>query len=176
MSDETTDRLQQLQGELASILTERLGALTTAVRATEAAGRRILSAELDIARHADDRARLEGELSALEAELDVARGRSAGLRAAAAERLAQTEAERQELVRLEAEVREADAEAERFRRRVGLLTAEADAIRDENAALKTKVRTLEENIQQLRAIKAEMMASLTEMTAQMSAISGERSA
>jgi hypothetical protein len=46
MSDETTDRLTQLQAELNAVLAERLAALTAAVRATEATSRRLLGAAL----------------------------------------------------------------------------------------------------------------------------------
>lgn len=174
MSDETTDRLTQLQAELNAILAERLAALTAAVRGTEATSRRILGAELELARHQDDKARLDAELHALSAELGAARDRTAAVRAEAEATAARAATQRAELERIEADIREADAEAERNRRRVSALQAEAESIRDENTALKTKVRTLEENIQQLRAIKAEMMASLTELTAQMSTLSSER--
>ena len=50
-----SDRLQALQGELQSVLDERMGELRAAIENAESATKAIVSAELEIARNQADR-------------------------------------------------------------------------------------------------------------------------
>jgi chromosome segregation ATPase len=167
MSDATADRLQEIQGELASILEARLGELTHALRSTEGTTRRIIGAEIEIERHRSGRDALEAELRGLSAEVEAARASAEQVRANHAQLFDERDVLRAEVERLEREVREADAEAERTRQRVAALTDEAEMLRNENISLKTKMKTLEENITRLRRLKEELASSISGLTSQM---------
>ncbi|MEC8423281.1 MAG: hypothetical protein VX000_05860, partial [Myxococcota bacterium] len=52
------------------------------------------------------------------------------------------------------------------------LEAEQDELRSENASLKTKLKTLEENISRMQRLKEELMSSISGLTAQMSGLAG----
>ena len=172
MSDPTTERLQAIQSELAGILEERLSALNEAMRGTEALTRRIVSAELEIERHASRRESLEAEVGELEAAAKADLEGSAGMRARHAELVAERQAIASETERLEEEVTEAGRELERTRGRVTQLEAEAEALRSENANEKAKLKTLEENIARMRRLKEELMSSISGLTQQMTGLAG----
>lgn len=167
MSDATADRLQEIQGELASILEARLGELTRTLRSTEGITRRIIGAEIEIERHRAGRDALEAELKSLSAEVDTAREGAERVRQQHAQLFDERDGLRGEVERLEREVREADAEAERTRQRVSVLTDEAEMLRTENISAKTKMKTLEENIARLRRLKEELESSISGLTSQL---------
>lgn len=172
MSDDSGSRLAAIQGELASILESRLNELNQAVAGTEAATRRILAAELEIERHRAGGARHEEQIAALETELAETRVRAQEVREQHGEMLSARDKAREDLVRLEREVRDADSEVEKTRERVKGMENEAGTLRTENAALKTKLRTLEENISRMKRLKEELMHSISGLTQQMSGLAG----
>lgn len=171
-SDASTDRLSQLQAELAQILEARLATVHTALQQTERTTRRIIAAELDIERSRSTQARLQAELKRLEAEVSGHAQERAAIESRHAEVQAQRDGQLEELARMEADVREADANTERTRRKLRSLEDEADSLREENANLKTKLRTIEENIARMRSLREEIMNSISEQTNQMKGLAG----
>lgn len=172
MSDETTARLEKIQAELATILEARLQELNLVLASTEQVARRIIAAEMEVERHRGAGARHQEQVATLEAEVAEARGNAQEIRERHAAMLSERDRAREDLGRLEREVREADGEVEQTRERVKLLDGEAAALRGENAALKTKLRTLEENIARMKRLKEELMSSITGLTQQMSGLTG----
>jgi chromosome segregation ATPase len=171
MSDPTTDRLSQIQAELAQLLEERLSQLQSALRSTEHTARRVLSAEMDLARIAADREHHERELAALEAELGQARSRAADARRSHLDLVAARDQQRAELDRLERDVRAVDADAAQVRQRVAALQSEGEALREENNSLKVKLKTLEENVGRMKSLRQELMSSISALTAEARATS-----
>ena len=171
-SASSTDRLEQIQHELAAILEERLGSLATVLRASESITRRIVATEMEIERHTQDRSRLEAELATLRAAADTYGSQSQRLLDEHSELLAFRDEQRASVARLEAEVREADGENERARRRMSQLEEEASALREDNADLKMKLRTIEENIARMKALREEIMSSISGQTAHMKRLAG----
>jgi len=172
MSDPTTERLEAIQSELAGILEERLSALNQAMRGTETFTRRIVSAELEIERHAARRESLEAEVVELEAAAKADIEGTADIRSRHAELTAERQRIANETERLEEEVAEAGQQLGRTRGRVTQLEAEAETLRSENAALKAKLKTLEENIARMRRLKEELMSSISGLTQQMTGLAG----
>ena len=62
MTTDSTDRLDTLQNELASLLEARLGDLSRILHRKEVTTRRIVATEMEIKRHESDVVRMEGEL------------------------------------------------------------------------------------------------------------------
>ena len=167
MSDETGKRLLSIQQELASILEARLAELTEAMKQTELVTRRIVAAEVELDRHTGTRTQLAAELAGLEQDTQDARARADEIRGAHGVRLRERDVARGELERLEREVREVDAEVEQNRQRARDLEATSETLRRENAALKTRLKTLEENVARMRQLQKELMASMSDVTQQM---------
>lgn len=172
MSDPTTDRLLSIQTELQQILEARLSALAQAMRQSESVTRRIVAAELEIERHRGTAEQLDAETASLQAEVEGARERTASVRERHGALVAERDRHRAEVNRIEAEVRDADAEVEGTRQRVEALEHEAEALRSENASLKTKLKTLEENVTRMRKLKQELMSSISGLTQEMTGLAG----
>jgi len=171
-SSQPTDRLDQIQQELASILEERLGALSAALQQNEATTRRIVAAEMEMQRHSRDHARMASELTRLESEAAEFASRREEMETRHAGVLADRDAKRTELERMEEVVRTADAANAKDRRRLAELEDEASALRQENADLKTKLRTIEENIARMKALRDEIMNSISGQTHHMKRLAG----
>ena len=172
MNDVTTDRLKEIQSELAAILEARLAALTESMRGTEGVTRRIVAAEIEIERHRSARTQLDAELSSLQADLSALTARSAEAQDGRRRLSAEREALAVQVEGVEREVREIDAETAKMRQKVGSLNEEADSLRAENSNLKMKLKTMEENITRMRRLKEELMSSISGLTAQMTGLAG----
>ncbi len=170
MSTDTTDRLSQISGELATILEARIQELMTAMKAAEVATREVVTTGGEIARYRQLEASLTGELTQLREEIagvqkqaDEVRQRHAGL-------VAERDRLRDEAARHEREVQEADAQIVEQRARLRTLEEEGEAIRRENTDLKGKIRTLEENVVRMRALREELMMSISGLSHQMASL------
>ncbi|MEL6349384.1 MAG: hypothetical protein AAFV53_40150 [Myxococcota bacterium] len=172
MSDTQNDRLHQIQEELASILEERLTALSQLMQTTEATTRRIISADIELERHRLNQERFEAERAQLEGTIDGTRARAEEARKQHGALLAEKEQLEKEVEKRERETRELDTEVERNRERIGSLEAEAVTLREENSNLRTKVKTLEENIVRMQRLKEELMSSVTGLAQQLRQASG----
>ncbi len=166
------DRLDQIQQELAGLLEERLGALTVALHASETTTRRIVAAELEMQRAQRDAERMKGELSRLESEAAAYAEQREALANQHAEALRTRDEKRQALEQLQAEVQDADAENNRDRKKLAALEEEASALRQENADLKMKLRTIEENIARMKSLRQEIMNSISGQTSYMQRLAG----
>ena len=155
-----SDRLQALQGELQSILDERMSSLRDAIDNAEETTRGIVSAELEIARNEqtaaslqEDSDRLSKELEATKARADKARAGNAGLRK-----------ERDELALMLAGVEEEGAdlrgEVEALQNKVRSAEASNAKLQAEQDSLSGKLNNLEETASKMRALKAELMSSI----------------
>lgn len=172
MSDDTANRLQAIQTELAAVLEERLHELHQAMKQTEMVTRRILGAEIEIDRLNAGRAEMESEIRTMEGETQSARSQSEATRAQHAQRLRDRDAVRAEVAHMEREVGEIDAEVEQSRKQAAELEATAEALRRENTALKTRQKTLEENVLRMRQLQKELMSSMSDLTGQMTGLAG----
>ena len=170
MSDDTTNRLQHVQAELAEILEARLSELTSAMKQTEALTRRIVSAEVELERHGSSTGALEAEIMSLDAELNSARARAAEVRSQHGALTGERERLRAEIQRLEREMREVDAEVEQSRKRAKDLESTSESLLSENNTLKAKTRTLEENVTRMRQLQKELMSSISGLTQQMATV------
>ncbi|NOY26966.1 MAG: hypothetical protein GXP62_13940, partial [Oligoflexia bacterium] len=158
--------------ELQQILEARLAELTQVMRQSESVTRRVVSAELEIARHRGTAQQLDSETASLQAEVDAALAYTAQVRDRHTVLTAERARHRAEIERLEAEVGSADAELAAGRAQVDALEAQANALRSENASLKTKLKTLEQNVARMRHLKEELMSSISGMTQEMSGLAG----
>ncbi len=175
MNDDTTNRLQAIQKDLAAILEARLSELTEAMKNTEIITRRIVAAEIELERHHASRAHLEGDLGSLEDEVRAARARAEEVRSAHGQLSQARESGRAEVQRLEREVQDIDAEVEQSRLRARELENTSETLRRENAALKVKLKTLEENVARMRQLQKELMSSMSDLTQQMTSVaSGDK--
>jgi chromosome segregation ATPase len=172
MSDEQSDRLREIQSELETILDQRLGELAKTLRATESTTRKIVGAEIDIERHNATRERLESEFDGLMTHLTSARDEADKVRKRHDGLISERDELAGELQRMETSVKDAALASARTRTQVEELEAEAETLRTENAALKTKLKTLEENISRMRRLKEELMSSISGLTAQMTGLAG----
>lgn len=171
-SEATTDRLDEIQAQLASILEARIGELDRALRDSESMTRRLVGAEIELDRHRSTKQRLSAELDGILAEAKEAGAAASDLQDRHAASIRERSDGREATARLEAEVRTLDAEVEQSRARARALESEQDELRSENASLKTKLKTLEENITRMQRLKDELMSSISGLTAQMSGIAG----
>ena len=172
MSEHSDDRLQQIQGELSSILETRLSALSQILQQTEATTRRIIAADIEMERHRLRTAQLDAERTLIEGELQAARERAEVIHKKHAAILAERERVVSEVEKRQSEVRELDSEVERHRQRITALEAEANTLRNDNTDLRTKVKTLEENIVRMQRLKDELMSSVTGLAQQLRQASG----
>lgn len=170
MSDDTGNRLQAIQEELASILDSRLNELTQAMKTSETLTRRLLAAELELERHNAGHGQLTAEIASMEAELAGSRDRLNEVREQHAEFVTERDRARSEVTRMEREVREIDGEVEQSRKRVRELEATAESLRKENTSLKAKLITLEENVTRMRQLQKELMSSISGLSSQMAGL------
>lgn len=155
-----SDRLQALQGELQSILDERMGELRGAIENAEGATKGIVSAELEIARNEQTAATLAEDTQRLGAEL--AKSKEGAGQAEAAN--AALRKERDELALI---VQGVDEEGGDLRSEVADLQNKVRDSETSNAklqaeqdSLRGKLKNLEETGIKMRALKAELMSSI----------------
>ena len=171
-TDTSADRLDALQQELAAILESRLGDLSRVLHRNEITTRRIVATEMEIKRHESDVTRMESELDRLRDSAAEIAGRRLEIETQHADLLRGRTDQQAALEALEAEVRNADSENATARRRLAQLEEEAGALRQDNSDLKTKLRTIEENIARMKALREEIMSSISEGTSQLKRLSG----
>jgi chromosome segregation ATPase len=171
-ADNSTDRLDDIQQELAAILESRLGELSRILHRNEVTTRRIVATEMEIKRHESDAIRMESELDQLRDNAAEIAGRRIQLESQHADGLRDRSDQKASLEALEIEVRDADSENSSAARRLAQLEEEAGALRQDNADLKTKLRTIEENIARMRSLREEIMSSISEGTSQLKRLSG----
>ena len=172
MSEENTDRMQQIQLELQSILDSRLDALAKALRTTETTTRKIVAAELDIERHQATQQRLLAEFDGLDVEVQKAKEAANAVEQEFRSKVEERDQLASDIQRIEGELKDVVLSTDRTRTQVADLEKESETLRDENTALKTKLKTLEENITRMRRLKEEMRSSLSGLTAQMTGLAG----
>ncbi len=169
MSD-SSERLNQISAELSALLEARVQELLSAMRETERITRQIVSTEVEIARARSTRESLASESVELEKELAVLRAGVESVHSTHSGLADERKRLRDAVAQREREVREGDAENDDARRRLAALDDASDALRRENADLRSKIRTLEENVARMRKLKEEMMLSISGLTQQMSSL------
>ncbi len=173
MSSPTSpDRLDQIQQELAGILETRLAALTTTLQATEATSRRIVAAEMEIQRATQDQNRLSAEIEQIESDAKRFLEQRDALKAKHSEALKNRESKLQALEELQQVVATADAENSDSHGQLAALEARQKDLKKENADLKAKLRTIEENIARMTALRDEIMHSISDQSAYMKRLAG----
>jgi chromosome segregation ATPase len=170
MASDTTDRLNQISSELASILEARVQELLTAMKAAEQATRQVVSTELEIQRYQQLQASLSVDMGELNRQVDVLRSRADEVRVQHSGLVGERDRLREQVDRFEREVREADAQIEDQRARMRKLEEESDALRNENNDLRGKIKTLEENVARMRKLREELMMSISGLSQQMAAL------
>ena len=173
MQDDTATRLESIQKDLAAILEARLAELTDAMKKTEHAPRRIVAAEVELERHHISRLQLESELITLESDLKTSRSSAEEVRVHHTQLSQERDLAVADLQKLEREMRELDSELARQQARD--LESTAETLRRENAALKSKLKTMEENIARLRQMQKELMSSMSEITQPTGFTGGDKS-
>jgi chromosome segregation ATPase len=172
MNESGDERLNQIQAELAAILEERLGALNKFLQVTESATRRIIAADVEMERHRINESRLKAEQHNIEAEVVLARESVSTIRAENARKAAERDRLNDDISGHERAIRELDANAELARKKIAGLESEANTLREENTTLRTKVKTLQENILRMQRLKDELMNSVTGLAKQLRQASG----
>ena len=172
MSIDTSNRLAEIRDELADILEKRLGELMTTMKDTEQVTRQIVSTELEISRYRRMREQLSDEIGELNEEVEALTSRTDEVRTQHAALRQTRDRLREELQHLERSVRETDTEAESNRVKLAALNGESESLQAENVDLKTKIKTMEENVSRMRALKEELMHSISGLTAQMAGLTG----
>lgn len=171
MVPDSSSRLNEISAELASILEARIQELTRSMKGAEQVTRQIVSTEMEISRHKQVQASMGPELEQLGAEVESLKLKMEELRGEHGRLSNQRDEARAELGRLGQELKSVEAETEQLRSGGRKLEEEAELLRRENADLRNKLRTLEENVQRMRKLKEELMASISGLTQQMSALS-----
>lgn len=172
MSDDTANRLQAIQTELAAVLETRLHELSTAMKQTDMVTRRILGAEIELDRLNAGRSEMEAEIRALEAETQSAHAAAEATLALHVQRGRERDLARDEVARLERDVAAVEAEVAASRKEASDLEATTEALGRENAGLKARLKTLEENVVRMRQLQKELMSSMSDLSGQMSGLAG----
>jgi len=172
MADDTSERLERVQAELAAVLEERLGVLSDALANSERTTRRIIAAEVELERNLQAREALTREVGELEVQVRDARTRCDETRRQHEQLTAERDALQKTELELDKGLEEGRSQVAAARSRVEGLEKEADGLRNENTGLRTKVKTLEENLTRMRQLKDELMSSISGLTQQMSGIAG----
>ena len=169
MQTETNGRLDEIRVELGQILEARVSDLMTSVRESEEFTRRILAAELEMARARQLREDLDGEVKRVQQDLDALRARAEEVRSEHTDGLADRQVVREEIRDMERDVEEARTEVRASRIKLRDME-EGDSLRQENVELKIKLRTLEENVGRMRKLRDELLSSITQLSQQMTNI------
>lgn len=170
MATENSDRLNQISAELAGILESRIQELMAAMKGAEQATRQVVSTEMEISRYRRLQETLSAEITDLHAETEALSLRTDEVRAQHGTLVGERDRLRDQVDRSERDVREADAQIEDQRGRVRNLEEESDALRHENTDLKSKLRTLEENVARMRRLREELMLSMSGLSQQMASL------
>ena len=171
MASDSSDRLNEISGELAGILESRIQELMTAMKAAEQATRQVVTTELEIARYRQLQENLSGELGEIGGEMETLRARAEDVRAQHGALVTERDRLRENVERAERDVRETDAQIEGHRSRMRGLEEESESLRRENNDLRGKIRTLEENVVRMRTLREELMMSISGLSQQMAALS-----
>lgn len=157
-----SNRLQEIQVELKSILDDRLAELTTAIAETEKTTRDIVTAELEIARSRQAGDGLEAEAVRLKSDAVSITSRTADIKKDHAKRV-----EERDLLKLELEGLE--EEGGELRKEVSALEKKVKKAEENNAklvadkdGLESKLTELRDNIQKMKKLKADLMSSMKE--------------
>ena len=165
MQTETNGRLDEIRVELGQILEARVTDLMTSVRESEEYTRRILAAELEMARARQLREDLDGEVKRVQQ-----RARAEEVRSEHTDCLSDRKVVREEIRDMERDVEEARTEVRAARIKLRDMEKEGDSLRQENVELKIKLRTLEENVGRMRKLRDELLSSITQLSKQMTNI------
>ncbi|HCH62613.1 MAG TPA: hypothetical protein DFR83_07415 [Deltaproteobacteria bacterium] len=159
-SSSAPDRLDQIQQELASILEERLAALTTSLQATEATSRRIVATEMELQRAQQTQSRLTAEVAQLESGAQGFVAQRETLEAEHAQTLQEHAKQMGALEGLQQIIADASVENSSSRARLTKLEAQAEALMTENENLQAQLRTVEENISRMTALRDEIIHNI----------------
>ena len=118
MASESTDRLNQISAELATLLEERLKELATAMKAAEQATRQVVNTESEILRYRQLQDSLSGEMGELTHQIDAFRARAEEVRTQRNGMATERDHLREQVDRFEREVRDTDTQIEEQRRRL----------------------------------------------------------
>ena len=171
MVTDSSSRLNEISAELSSILEARIQELTRAMKGAEQITRQIVATEMEISRHQQVQASMGPELGQLNAEIENLRLKVEELRGEQARLNNSRDEARAEVTRAGQGLKETELETESLRASGRKLEEEAEILRRENADLRNKLRTLEENVVRMRKLKEELMASISGLSQQMSALS-----
>jgi chromosome segregation ATPase len=170
MASESTDRLNQISAELAGILESRIQELLGAMKAAEQATRQVVSTEMEIQRYQQLQEGLRSEMADLGQQTDALRARADEVRAQHTGLTSERDRLRDQVDRFERDVRESDAQIEEQRGRLRGLEEESESLRRENTDLRTKIKTLEENVVRMRKLREELMMSISGLSQQMASL------
>jgi chromosome segregation ATPase len=155
-------KLQDLQGQLQSELDAQIAELNKAIEATETTTRRILSAEIEIARHQQSAAGLEADAERLQKEQGSLRKRAEDVRTSHGKQVEERDLLRLELEGLQEEQTELTGEVDTLRKSVKKAEALNEKLTSERDSLSSKLGALEENIAMMKQLKSDLMASIKE--------------
>lgn len=156
-SPSAPDRLDEIQQELATILEERITRLNASLQANEATSRRIVATELELQRAKATGEHLASEVTRLESETRDFVERREALESQHAQTLQARNEQKTALDELQGFIDDAGAENTSSRARLSQLEQQADALRKENADLKSELQSVEDNISQMTALRDEIM-------------------
>jgi chromosome segregation ATPase len=149
MATDSTDRLNQISLELASILEARIQELTSSMRAAEATTRQIVAAEMDIARYRHVQEASLPELEALKTETASAKAKADGLKA--------------EQTRLQ-------SERDQLSKQLKQLEESNESLQKENQLLQNRARMLEESLSQLKKLNEQFSGGVGALTQEVSSL------
>jgi len=171
MVTDSSSRLTEISAELSTILEARIQELTRAMKGAEQTTRQIVATEMEIARHRQVQASMGPELQQLNHEVESLKLKVEELRGEHGRLSNSRDEARAEVSRSGQELKEVEAETEQLRIQARKIEEESEILRRENGDLRNKLRTLEENVVRMRKLKEELMASISGLSQQMSALS-----
>ncbi len=164
MSNATAERLNQISEELKSILEARLQELAQAMRGTEQITRQIVSTEMEIARYSQITSDSAGELTALRKDAEDIRARAEDAGAHRNAVVAERDALRDSVSRVEREAREVATQVSDLRARHRSMELESESLRREAEEVAGRVKLAEENVARLRRLREELFDQVSALS------------
>lgn len=156
----STDRLEAIRSELNGILEDRLAELRSALDQVEETTRRIVSAELEIARARQLGESLEEQAERIAEDAAALRVRGEEARARYDARVKERDEVRDEVKLIEEETAELQSKIEELRGELRAGEAQHERLSQEHQQLQGKFTALQTEIERMRKLKAELMSSI----------------
>ncbi|HJN75918.1 MAG TPA: hypothetical protein QGF58_18450 [Myxococcota bacterium] len=155
-----SNRLQDIQVELRSILDARLAELTKVISETEKTTRDIVSAELEIARTTQAAEGLESEAERLKKDAASIRARTADITKSHSKRVEERDLLKLELEGLEKDGSELRKEVTSLEKKVKRAEERSSKLAADKDNLESKLKELREQIAKMKKLKADLMSSM----------------